>query len=321
MTGTPPEPPETPDTPETPAADPADGGPSRRRRWIVVTVIAVVVAIALAVGGFLWWFFRDDAPPEVDIADAAAQVAGDTAVVDTTPPASDGDAPSDTAPDPAATDPAMTDGATDDPQTTDPVTSATSVAPDDATEAASGVDGSWTVDTTIGEFSFEDSTGTFVGFRVAEELSGLGSTTAVGRTPAVTGTLDIEGTTVTDVAIEADMTQITTNDGRRDDNVQRALETGDFPTAAFALTAPIELGDAALTGEPVSVEGSGDLTIHGVTRAVTIPLDAQLVDDTIVVVGSLDITFSDYGVEVPSAPIVLSASDDGPIELQLFFTR
>jgi len=46
----------------------------------------------------------------------------------------------------------------------------------------------WAVDTTVGEFSYEDSTGTFVGFRVDEELSGLGSTTAVGRTPDVSGT-------------------------------------------------------------------------------------------------------------------------------------
>ena len=30
-----------------------------------------------------------------------------------------------------------------------------------------GVAGNWTVDTSVGEFSFENSTGTFVGFRVA----------------------------------------------------------------------------------------------------------------------------------------------------------
>ena len=66
----------------------------------------------------------------------------------------------------------------------------------------------------------------------------------------------------------------------------------------------------------------GELTIHGVTQTVTIPLQAQRVDDTIVVVvGSLDTVFADYGVEVPTAPIVVSADDHGPLELQLFFTR
>ena len=65
----------------------------------------------------------------------------------------------------------------------------------------------------------------------------------------------------------------------------------------------------------------GELPIHGVTQTVTIPLQAQRVDDTIVVVGSLDTVFADYGVEVPTAPVVVSADDHGPLELQLFFTR
>lgn len=187
-----------------------------------------------------------------------------------------------------------------------------------ATEAPSSITGTWTVDTSVGTFDYEDSTGTFVGFRVDEELSGLGSTTAVGRTPTVSGTVTIDATTVTAVTIEADMTAVTTNDGRRDDNVQEALETSTYPTATFALTQPIELGTAAASGEAVTVDAVGDLTIHGVTQAVTLPLQAQLVDGTIVIVGSTEITFSDYGVSVPEAPIVVSAEDTGTLELQLF---
>lgn len=185
----------------------------------------------------------------------------------------------------------------------------------------SGVTGTWSVDSSIGEFSYEDSTGTFVGFRVDEELTGIGSTTAVGRTPEVTGTLVIEGTTVSEVTIEADMTAITTNEGRRDDKVQSALGTGEFPTATFVLTQPVELGASAASGESVSVQATGELTIHGVTMPVTIPLEAQVVGDNIVVVGSLDIVFADFGVSVPSAPVVVSAEDEGVVELQLFFSE
>ena len=39
------------------------------------------------------------------------------------------------------------------------------------------------------------------------------------------------------------------------------------------------------------------------------------------VVGSLDIVFADYGVSVPSAPIVVSAEDQGVVEFQLFFAQ
>ncbi len=57
------------------------------------------------------------------------------------------------------------------------------------------------------------------------------------------------------------------------------------------------------------------------TQTVTFPLEAQLIGDTIVVVGSLDISFADYGVEVPASRIVVSVDDHGLIELQLFFSR
>jgi polyisoprenoid-binding protein YceI len=196
---------------------------------------------------------------------------------------------------------------------------------DDGTGSASGavtdVGGTWAVDTSIGTFSYDDSTGTFVGFRIDEELAGIGSTTAVGRSPDVAGTITIDGTTLTAASIEADVSAITTNDSRRDDEVQEALETSTYPTATFVLAEPIELGSAATSGEATTVTAVGDLTIHGVTRRVSVPLQVQLVDETIVVVGSLDVTFSDYGVSVPTAPIVLSAADQGVIELQLFFTK
>jgi polyisoprenoid-binding protein YceI len=188
------------------------------------------------------------------------------------------------------------------------------------TPALTSVDGTWTVDTTTGEFDFESATGTFAGFRVQEELSAIGSTTAVGRTGDVTGSITIAGDQLTAAEFEVDLTSITTNESRRDDRVQSALETGQFPTATFTLTGPVELGADPASGEEVSVTAVGDFTLHGVTKQVEVPLQARLVGDTVVVVASFDILFSEYGVEAPSAPIVLSVSDTGTIEMQLLLT-
>ena len=202
------------------------------------------------------------------------------------------------------------------------VAEATPTTPDGSEPAAAdGVTGTWSVDTETGEFDFDSATGTFAGIRIDEELASIGTTQAVGRTGDVTGTVVIDGTSVTSADIEVDLTTITTNDTRRNSKVQEALETDQFPTATFSLTEPIELGAGATAGEPVSVTGTGDLTIHGVTNSVQIPLEAQLVNDTVVLVGSAEIAFSDYDVEVPSAPIVLSVSDTGTLELQLLLTR
>lgn len=283
------------DIPVEPPRRPTD----RRRRLLRWIAVGVVVLVALA-GLGIWWFFKDDAPAAVNLDAATAAIAEDTVPNAETQPA-------------ATAAPDTTDAAAD-PTTADTATV-------DTAAATSGVAGTWGVDTSIGTFSFEDSTGTFVGFRVQEELSGIGSTTAVGRTPEVSGTMTIDGTTVTAVSVEANMDAITTNDSRRDDNARRALDTDQFPVATFVLTQPIELGEAAANGEQVAVTAIGDLTIHGTTLPVEIPLEAQLVDGVVVVVGSVDVVFADYGVSVPDAPIVVSAEDHGVIELQLFFTR
>ena len=195
----------------------------------------------------------------------------------------------------------------------------------DTTEDAAstaGLEGTWTVDGDSGTFNFEDTaTGTFVGFRVEEELTSIGSATAVGRTPEVDGRITIDGTSLTAATFEADLTAITTNESRRDSRVQSALDTGQFPTATFTLLEPVDLGAAAEAGGPVSVLASGELRIHGVTQPVEIPLEAQFVDGTIVVVGSMEIVFADYGVSVPTAPVVVSADDHGILEVQLLLTK
>ena len=264
-----------------------------------IALIALVVVVAAA-GVGLWWFFKDDSPAPVSLGAAVESVTDSTA------------APATSTPNSTATSAGTSTVAS---------TAATAATATTAGTAAGGVAGTWVVDTETGEFDYESATGTFAGFRIEEELASIGSTTAVGRTGDVTGSMVIDGTTVTEASFEIDVSTITTNESRRDDNVQRALETGQFPTSTFTLAEPIELGDAAASGEAVSVTAVGDLTIHGVTQRVEFRLEAQLVQDTVVVVGSLDITFADYGVEVPDAQIVLSVEDHGILELQLLLTK
>jgi polyisoprenoid-binding protein YceI len=255
-------------------------------RGLKILIAAVVVIIALG-GVGVWWYLRDDSPDEVSLETAVESVEAADRASTTSAAAGSGSS--------------TTTGA--------------------ASAAASAIAGTWTVDAETGDFDYESATGTFVGFRVKEELSSIGSTEAVGRTGDVTGSITIEGTTLTAATIEADMSSITTNESRRDDRVQQALETSQFPSASFRLASPVDLGAAAAQGGPVSVAAPGDLTIHGVTKRVDMPIQAQLVNDTVVVVGSLDINFGDFGVEVPSAPVVVSAEDHGPLELQLLLKR
>ena len=112
-----------------------------------------------------------------------------------------------------------------------------------------------------------------------------------------------------------------TDHGSRANHVRRALHTNEFPVAVFVLSEPVEMPAGLSEGEAFSGSAHGDLTIKGVTNRVNFDLQAQLVDDTIVVVGSSDVVFSDYGVTAPTAPIVVSVEDHGIMEFQLLFTR
>jgi polyisoprenoid-binding protein YceI len=182
------------------------------------------------------------------------------------------------------------------------------------------IDGQWTVNSEIG--SFANFTDSFAGFRVEEQLAGIGAKTAVGRTPDVTGSLTIDGTSIPETSIKVDMTTLTTDEARRDDAIRhQAIETDRFPEATFTLTEPIELDAAPKDGTKVDVQAVGDLTLHGVTKQVTFPLQAQLNGDVITVTGSLEIQFADYDIQKPRAAIVLSVEDKGVIEVQLFFTK
>src|SRR5690606_29498371 len=135
------------------------------------------------------------------------------------------------------------------------------------------------------------------------------------------GELTIEGTTLTEALVTADLSEITTNESMRDSRVRSALSTGEFPEATFTLTEPVELGEAATSGGPVSVTATGELTIKGITRPITIDIEGQVAGSTLVVVGSTEITFADWDVQVPSAPIVLSAEDHGVLEVQLLLRK
>lgn len=188
------------------------------------------------------------------------------------------------------------------------------------TPSTAGLDGTWNVDQTIGSFS--DFSSTFAGFRVQEELAGIGAKTAVGRTPKVTGSMTVEGTRIPNASFEVDMTTLTTDDSRRDGQLRtQAIETNRFPTASFRLTQPITLPKVPAEGEEITVNATGDLTVHGVTKQVTIPLEAQRTGRVIAVVGSITIPFADFDISPPRSAIVLSVDDKAVMEVQLFFTK
>ncbi|MDR3544580.1 MAG: YceI family protein [Candidatus Limnocylindrales bacterium] len=270
-------------------------GRFRSRAWLVVAFV-VLVAVGVGAAGFVY-FFDQSVPAAVSLGSATSPATG----------AGSAGAP--------AT--AVTFGSAA------PASSAAGSTAAGGTSIATGagsLDGTWTVDTSIGSFS--DFTDSFVGYRVAEQLANVGATTAVGRTPKVSGTLTVSGTSITAVSITADLTALQSDRSMRDGQLHtQALQTDTYPTATFVLADPIKLDHLPAESETISVTAVGDLTLHGATKRVSIPLQAKLANGVVTVVGSLPIAFADYSIAPPQSMMVLSVADNGTMELQLHFTK
>jgi polyisoprenoid-binding protein YceI len=182
--------------------------------------------------------------------------------------------------------------------------------------AGGSVDGTW-------KLSAGDSRGSFVGYRVHEKLAdGLVDNEATGRTHDVTGGLTVAGTAVSDVTVTANLATLKSDKDFRDQRLHtQALETDRFPNAKFATTGTVTLPAAPARGATVTISVPGELTLHGVTKSVTVPLKARWDGTTIQVVGELPITMSDYGISPPTSPLVAEVDNHGSLELQLFFVK
>jgi polyisoprenoid-binding protein YceI len=174
---------------------------------------------------------------------------------------------------------------------------------------ASSADGTWKV-----------SSGSVVGYRVKEVLFGQ-SNVAVGRTSTINGSITVDGTTIQSGSFTIDMTTVQSDQSRRDAQFNgRIMETGTYPTATFKLTAPIELDSIPSEGTERTVQATGDLTLHGVTKSVVINLTGRYLGSTFQVAGSIPITLSDWNISNPSFGPV-TTEDNGILELALNFSR
>ena len=170
--------------------------------------------------------------------------------------------------------------------------------------------------------------GSVAGYRVREQLAMLPAPSdAVGRTSEVTGTVEIDddGSSIAALAgsvIEVDLTTLESDESRRDGRIRTSgLETDTYPTATFELTDDIAVPEAIRDGSTVNADAQGDLTLHGVTRSVTIPLQIRLSGDSVEIVGSQVITLRDYEIDVSAFGGFVSVEDEGTIEFELSLMR
>ena len=171
---------------------------------------------------------------------------------------------------------------------------------------AAQIDGKWVV-----------SSGSQAGYRVQEVLAGQNNT-AVGRTSTVTGSMQITGTTVSAASFVVDLRTVASDQSQRDEQFNgRIMNTAQFPNATFTLTKPISLGAVPRVNQTVDVKAVGTLAMHGVTKPVTVTMQARDSGSAIEVTGQIPVVFADWNIANPSFGSFVKTQDNGLVEFLL----
>lgn len=193
---------------------------------------------------------------------------------------------------------------------------------DQAADAAAGtgaaprdLDGRWTV--VAGGASQ-------AGMRIDEDrFGGLDDNTAVGRTPTVDGSIEVEGTAVDAATFSVDLRDLEFSDDPGIPVANRSvylrtkgLETDRYPTTTFELTEPIELSELPRDGSTVTARATGTLELHGVAREVSFSVDARLAGDRVQIATAEPVTvrLADHDIEAPEIAKVSKVADTGSFE-------
>lgn len=179
-----------------------------------------------------------------------------------------------------------------------------------------GVEGRWVA-----------AEGSQAGYRVREKLAQLpAQSDAVGRTTAVTGGMTVatsgDRLVARDLQFEVDLTQLRSDEARRDNRIRtQGLESNRFPKATFASTGDLSVPGAAGAGEPFDVPVAGDLTLHGVTKRVTIPVKGRLAGGAAEVVGSLEFPMSMFAIDPPNIGGFVTVQPNATLEFKIVLKK
>jgi polyisoprenoid-binding protein YceI len=174
--------------------------------------------------------------------------------------------------------------------------------PEDA-ELSVDTDGTWTV-----------ADGSTAGYRVDEVLNGADVTVA-GTTEQVSGSVVVESGALDSAQVTVDVASIATDSGRRDAYFRDSvMDVAQYPTATFVVSEPVDLPE--LTGTPVTVPVTGELTVVGRTMEVQVDLSVVRTAEGVDISGAVPVTFADFGIEAPDLGFV-SVEDQGSVEFLL----
>ena len=141
-----------------------------------------------------------------------------------------------------------------------------------------------------------------------------------GKTSAVTGSIvaDPAKPAASSVAIAIDMASLDTGVALRNKEMRDLyLQTGKFPTATFKSVSVAGPASVA-AGTAAEINVTGDFTLHGVTKRMTLPVRVILVaDGRLHATTNFKVKMPDFGINVPHN-ILVTVEDMVPVRLDVW---
>ena len=144
-----------------------------------------------------------------------------------------------------------------------------------------------------------------------------------GKTNKVSGSIvaDPAAATSASVTLSVDLGTLDTGVGLRNREMRdRYLETRKFPHAIFKSVSVA--GPAAIAANsPVDIKVTGDFTLHGVTKRMTIPVRVVVIPDgdQIHATSTFNVKMPDFGIRVPKN-VLVTVNDEVPVRLDVWAT-
>lgn len=164
-------------------------------------------------------------------------------------------------------------------------------------------------------FSIGNDAKSWVGFHLEDTIEEIDA-----DTKKVSGTIDVDPANLAAASVTFSLDTASLDSGmkmRDDDMRETYLETKKYPSATFKSTSVT--GPASVRpGQSADLKVAGDLTLHGVTRRIVVPVHVTLESSKRAhLTSKFTIRMSDYNVTVPQK-LVLSVADEVDVKFDLF---
>lgn len=141
-----------------------------------------------------------------------------------------------------------------------------------------------------------------------------------GKTSDVSGTIvaDPAKPSTASVQIAINIDSLDTGVGLRNKEMrERYLQTTKWPTATFR-SVSVAGPESIAPNAPADIRVTGDFTLHGVTRRMTIPVRVVLIPDgRIHATSNFNVHMPDFGIEVPHN-VLVTVEDNVPVRLDVW---